>query len=259
MRISRTAAVGLLLVAGCAADGPESRPLVFAAASLRTALDEVEPLCRANGHSGFRASYAGSSALARQLIDGAPADVFISADLDWMDEVARAGLIQASTRVNLLGNRLVLVAPASRAPAALQIAPGFPIAAALGDGRLAVADPDAVPAGKYAKAALMTLGVWTDVEGRLAPAENVRAALLLVSRAETPLGIVYQTDAAADSGVVIVDEFDPATHPPIVYPAALTSMAGAAAAGVLRCLRADAARAVFERWGFTTIGATEPR
>jgi molybdate transport system substrate-binding protein len=229
---------------------PPDDVLVFAAASLQTALDElVGPVQRATG-ARIRVSYAGSSALARQLESGAPAQLFISADLDWMTYLADRRLVKAESRVNLLGNRLVLIAPRSK-PATLKIAPGFALSAALGRERLALADPASVPAGKYARAALTTLGVWDSVAGRIAAAENVRAALLLVSRGEAPLGIVYHTDALADPGVVIVDTFAEGTHPPIVYPAALTPAASPASARVLEFLKTDAARAVFEKHGFS--------
>jgi molybdate transport system substrate-binding protein len=240
---------------------PTGQPLVFAAASLRTALDEIAPVCQSSMDAGFTASFAGTSALARQIEAGAPADVFISADIDWMDAVEAGGFIDAATRGDLLTNRLVLVAPARggmTAPASgvtapdVSIEPGVNLAGALGDGRLAVADPEVVPAGKYAKAALTTLGAWDEVAGRLAPSENVRAALLLVSRGEAPLGIVYRTDAAADPGVGVIGTFPPETHPPIVYPAALTSRSGRhpGAQAVLDCLQRADARAVFDRWGF---------
>ncbi|HUL74733.1 MAG TPA: molybdate ABC transporter substrate-binding protein [Vicinamibacterales bacterium] len=225
--------------------------LVFAAASLKTALDELAEPCRQATGAGLRASYAASSTLAKQLEEGAPAELFISADVEWMDYVADRHLIREDTRVNLVGNDLVLIAPASHT-VALTIAPGFPLAAAIGRGRLAVGDPAAVPAGLYAKAALTSLGVWDAVAPHLASAENVRAALLLVSRGEAPLGIVYRTDAKVDPGVVIVDTFPDSTHPPIVYPAALTARASAAAASVLDYLRGPAARATFARQGFRT-------
>jgi molybdate transport system substrate-binding protein len=261
MRILHAAAWPLALAlaaTGCAgATGPGTQVTIFAAASLRTALDEVMARCEVDTGVSIRASYAASSALARQIEAGAPADVFISADQDWMNDVAAKGGIRTDTRVDLLGNALVLVAPAS-APVslqgALQIAPGFDLAGALGGGRLAVANPDVVPAGKYARAALESLGVWSSVASRLAPAEDVRAALLLVSRAEAPLGIVYRTDAAADPGVVVVDAFPSVTHPPIVYPAALTTRAVAASGEVLACLQRPRARAIFDRWGFTDPG-----
>ncbi len=250
------AAIGALVLvpARTAVVPPVQQPaavLIFAAASLQTALDELTPaVARAIGMP-VRTSYAASSALARQIEAGAPADVFISADIEWMDYVATRGLIRADSRVNLLGNRLVLVAPASRTGPATKIEQGFPLARTLGNERLAVADPVTVPAGKYARAALMSLGVWDSVAAKLAPAENVRAALLLVSRGETPLGIVYATDAAADRGVAVVGEFPASTHPPIVYPAALTSVSSPAAVQVLAFLRGTVAAATFTRQGFS--------
>jgi len=253
-RVVGVLVAGVVYVAcGTTTETGGDRPLVFAAASLRTALDEIAPICGSAMNAGFTASFAGTSALARQIEAGAPADVFISADIDWMDAVEASGLIDTSTRRDLLTNSLVLVAQAGSAgPAGLSIEPGFALADALGSSRLAVADPDVVPAGRYAKAALTTLGVWDDVAGRLAPAENVRAALLLVSRGEAPLGVVYRTDAAADPGVTVIGTFPPDTHPPIVYPAALTSRAARhpAAQSVLDCLRGADARAIFDRWGF---------
>lgn len=241
-------AVGLLTALPLAAQPDDV--LVFAAASLQTALDElVAPVQRATG-ARMRVSYAASSALARQIESGAPAQLFISADLEWMTYLSDRKLVRGESRVNLLGNRLVLIAPRTR-PATLKIARGFALSAALGRDRLALADPAAVPAGKYARAALTSLGVWDSVATKIAAAENVRAALLLVSRGEAPLGIVYHTDAGADSGVVIVDTFPENTHPPIVYPAALTSGASPAAARVLEFLKTEAARAVFEKHGFS--------
>jgi molybdate transport system substrate-binding protein len=221
---------------------------VFAAASLKGALDAV---VRSYDPSGkVVVSYAASSALAKQIENGAPADVFISADLDWMDYLETRKLIDPDTRFNLLRNRLVLIAPAGSG-VALEIKPGFALARSLGDGRLAMADPDAVPAGKYGKAALQSLGVWAAVAGKLAPAANVRAALALVARAEAPLGIVYRTDAIADSNVRIVAEFPEGSHPPIIYPAA--AVAGgrkARARRFLAYLRSSTAQVIFARYGF---------
>jgi molybdate transport system substrate-binding protein len=231
----------------------QERPLlVFAAASVKTALDEIDALYRQRTGRAVSASYAASSALARQIEAGAPADVFLSADLDWMDHVARKGLVRPDTRANLLGNRLVLIAPTSH-PVQLAIGPGFALAQALGARRLALADPTSVPAGKYAKAALESLGVWSQIADRLAPAENVRAALLLVARGETPLGIVYQTDAAAEPTVRIVGSFPADSHPPIVYPVALTHRAAPAALDYLGFLKSPAARVAFEKQGFTPV------
>ena len=238
------------LRAAAPAQAPANSILVFAAASMQTVLDELAPAIQQSTGVSIRTSYAASPALARQIENGAPADLFISADLDWMDYLATRSLIRADSRVNLVGNDLVLVAPAGRAPA-LKIAPGFALSTALGDGRLAVADPTAVPAGRYAQAALTSLGVWNRVSGKLAIAENVRAALLLVSRGETPLGIVYRTDAIADRGVAVVDTFPATSHPRIVYPAALTSTASPRATAVLSFLRGAQARAVFTKQGFS--------
>jgi molybdate transport system substrate-binding protein len=168
-----------------------------------------------------------------------------------MDYLAERRLIRADSRVNLLGNRLVLIAPKGKS-VPLRIAPNFGLAAALGPDRLALANPDVVPAGKYAKAALTSLGVWPSVASKIAPAENVRGALVLVSRGEAPLGIVYRTDAHADPGVAIVDTFPESSHPAIVYPVAITSSASASAAKVLEFLKSDAARKVFDAEGFTT-------
>lgn len=225
--------------------------VVFAAASLQTALDALVPQIERTTGARVKIAYAASSALAKQIENAAPADIFISADLDWMDYVAARKLIQPASRVNLLGNQLVLVAPKDAAMS-LRIGPGFALATALAGGRLAVADPASVPAGKYAKAALTSLGVWDSVAGKLATAENVRAALLLVSRGEAPLGIVYRSDAHADSGVTIVDTFPESSHPPIVYPMALTATAKPAAAQVIAFLKTAPAQAVFEKEGFTT-------
>jgi molybdate transport system substrate-binding protein len=223
---------------------------VFAAASLKEALDEqAKQFGAATGHKVVVA-YGASSALAKQIEAAAPADLFISADLDWMDYVGQRGLIASGTRVNLLRNTLVLIAPAG-SRASLRIAPGFGLAAALGADRLAMANPDSVPAGKYGKSALEKLGVWASVEKHVARAENVRAALALVSRGEAPFGIVYSTDALSDKGVRIVATFPPDSFPPIVYPAAvLASGKSAATRPLLDYLRSAPARATWEKYGF---------
>jgi len=224
--------------------------IVFAAASLKEALDEQARQFASGTGNKVVVSYGASNALAKQIEAAAPADVFISADLDWMDYVGQRNLLAPGTRIDLLRNALVLVAPSS-STTALRIAPGFGLAAALGTGKLAMANPDSVPAGKYGKNALEKLGVWTNVEKQVARAENVRAALALVSRGEAPFGIVYSTDALADKGVKIVDTFPPDTHPPIVYPAAvLASGKSAAARPLLDYLRSPAARAVWDKYGF---------
>ena len=229
--------------------------LVFAAASLKTALDAVAGEWRAGTGGRVTISYAASSTLAKQIENGAPADLFISADRDWMDYLQQRELIDPKTRIDMLGNSLVLIAPADSA-AQVTIARGFPLADMLGDGHLAMGDPDAVPAGRYAKAALSALGVWPQVTGRIAAAENVRAALLLVARGEAPLGIVYRTDAAAEPSVRIVGTFPSDSHPPIVYPMALTIAHGPEAPALAGYLRGPAARTLFEAQGFTAPGLT---
>ena len=198
-------------------------------------------------------SYAASSALAKQIEEGAPADVFISADLDWMKYLSDKNLIKADTEVKLLGNRIVLVAPAD-STAEAKIEKGFDLAGLLGDGRLAMGDVKAVPAGKYGKAALESLGVWASVEGKVAQAENVRAALELVSTGEAPLGIVYQTDANAEPKVKVVGTFPEDSHPPIIYPVAQTaSSKDAETPAFLKCLQSAKAKALFEAQGFTVL------
>jgi molybdate transport system substrate-binding protein len=248
MRPSRAAVLvlGILAFARFAAADTVT---VFAAASLKDALDENVRAYQAQSGDRIVVSYAASSALAKQIESGAPADLFISADLDWMDYLEQRRLIRTDTRRNLLRNRLVLIAPAD-SKASVNIAPGFPLATLLGNGRLAIANPDAVPAGKYAKASLEALRVWKDVQSKVAAAENVRAALVLVSRGEAPFGIVYKTDAAADSKVRVVGVFPENTHPPIIYPIAVTA-AGKPAAGIfLSWLGEPDAKAIFEKHGF---------
>lgn len=227
--------------------------LIFAAASLKNALDEATQSYQQHGGAAVKVSYAASSALAKQIENGAPADMFISADLDWMNYVQDKNLIQTNTRSNLLGNVLVLVAPAD-STATVEIKPGFPLATMLGDSHLSMADPDAVPAGKYGKAALQKLGVWDAVEKKVARAEDVRAALLFVSRKEAPFGIVYQTDAAADKGVKVVAPFPADTYPPIIYPIALTaSSKNPDAAKLLAFLRSADAKPFFTKQGFAVL------
>jgi molybdate transport system substrate-binding protein len=222
---------------------------VFAAASLKDALDENVKAYQARGSDKVVVSYAASSALAKQIEAGAPADVFISAYLDWMDYLEQRRLIKIDTRRNLLRNRLVLVAPAN-SKVSVEIGPGFPVAKLLGDGRLAMANPDAVPAGKYGKASLEALGVWKDVQSKVAAAENVRAALVLVSRGEAPLGIVYRTDAAVDPKVRVVGVFPENSHPPIIYPIAETAAAKPTATAFVAWLNRPEARAIFQKYGF---------
>jgi molybdate transport system substrate-binding protein len=223
---------------------------VYAAASVKEALDELAS--RFQKHSGSKVivSYAGSPLLARQIEKGAPADLFISADTDWMDYLERRKALRPGTRVDLLSNRIVLIAPAD-SKVALKIERNFKLAEALGASRMAMADPDSVPAGKYGEAALQSLGVWSKVASRVARAENVRAALALVARGESALGVVYATDAAAEKRVRIVGEFSPQLHPPIVYPAAVLAASGSSSAQpFLDYLKTGAAHEVWQRYGF---------
>lgn len=229
---------------------------VFAAASLKNALDAVDGRWQQASGKRVVVSYAASSTLAKQIENGAPADLFISADTKWMDYLQQKGLIRPQTRVDLLGNRLVLIAPVNSPigqTVHVMLAAGFPLARLLGNGRLAMADPNAVPAGIYGKEALTKLGVWSSVAGRIASAENVRLALALVARGEAPLGIVYQTDAAVEPGVKIVATFPEGLTSPIVYPMALTKTAHPAAATFAAFLRGAAARQLFEQQGFTVL------
>jgi len=243
----------LVTIPGRPATAQSQPVLIFAAASLKNALDEIAGQWTKETGKQSKISYAASPALARQIEGAAPADIFISADLDWMDYVAQRKLIKPESRVNLLGNRIVLIA-GKDSKAAAKIEPGFPLKTLLGDGRLSMANVDSVPAGKYGKASLEALGVWASVQDRIAQAENVRAALLLVSRGEAPLGIVYQTDAAADPNVRIVGAFPENTHPPIVYPIALVaSSANPDAVAFVAYLRSPGAKASFEKQGFTVL------
>ena len=224
---------------------------VFAAASLKNALDEVgAAYAKTGGEARF--SYAASSAIARQIEQGAPADVYVSADSDWMNYLAERKLIVPASRRDLLTNRLALIAPAD-SKATIRIGRGMPLARALGPGRLAVAGPD-VPAGKYAKASLTALGAWDGVSGKLAQAENVRTALQYVARGETPFGVVYDTDAKVEPKVRIVGLFPDATHPKIVYPAAVVAASNNPdAAKVLAYMASPPAAAIFRKYGFTVL------
>ena len=230
----------------------EPRLVVFAAASLKNALDDVGERWVQSGHRAPALSYAGSSALAKQIIQGAPADLFISANQQWMDSLQKAGLLQEGTRVDLLSNSLVLIAPVGEAPS-LTIGRGFDLVAALRGGRLAMANTDAVPAGIYGREALTSLGVWDGVKDHLAQAQDVRAALALVARGEAPLGIVYATDAVAEPGVTVVGTFPADSHTPIVYPAAALrdSGAGELPRAFLTFLGSPQAVEAFRKQGFT--------
>ena len=228
-------------------------PVVFAAASLKNALDAVNAACTSDVGGAAIISYAASSALAKQIEQGAPADIFFSADLDWMAYLSDRNLTKKDTETRLLGNRIVLIAPAD-SQASATIESGFDLAGLLGGGKLAMANVDSVPAGKYGKEALEKLGVWSSVEGEVAQAENVRAAMALVSIGEAPLGIVYQTDAAADAGVRIVGTFPEETHAPIIYPVAgLAESKSPFVDAFLACLRSEKGRALFEKHGFAVL------
>ena len=230
---------------------------VFAAASMKNALDDTNAAFTKATGIKVTASYAASSALAKQLENGAPADVFISADPSWMDYVAGKKLIKADSRTNLLGNKLVLIAGKDSKLADVRIEPGFDIAKLAGDGRIAVADVKAVPAGLYAKAALEKLGAWAKAEPKLAMAENVRATLAFVARGETPIGIVYETDAKVEPNVKIVATFPDDSYPPVTYPVAATVNAKADAAKYLAFLRGDVAWGIFEIFGFSGVASAK--
>lgn len=224
--------------------------VVFAAASLTDAIGELAGRYQAEGHGGVTASFASSSDLARQIEQGAPVDMFISADEEWADYLDQRGLLDKPSRHVLLTNELVLVAAADN-PITLEIKANFPLDAALGDGRLAVGDPDHVPAGIYAKQALHTLGVWTALEPKLARAASVRAALNFVDRGECPFGIVYRSDAMHDAKVRIIGMFPPGSHAPVTYPIALLAgRKSAESLAFLHYLEAPEAVATFRRYGF---------
>ncbi len=243
-------AAGLAAALTCTQAQAQAQDLtVFAAASLKDALQEVTAGYEAKTGSTVYLSFAGSSVLARQIEQGAPADVYISANTDWMDWLEEAGLIAADTRFDLLRNTLVLIRSGADA-VEMNLTPDTDLAGMLGDGRLAMALVDAVPAGIYGKAALTSLGLWPGVADKVAQTDNVRAALALVALGEAPLGIVYATDAMAEPRVSAIATFPESSHPPIVYPAAAVQGSGAPAAAFLSHLRTPLSRAVFERLGF---------
>ena len=223
---------------------------VFAAASMKNALDDIDTAYTAKTGVRIVVSYAASSALAKQIEQGAPADVFISADTDWMDYAIGKKNINEPTRVNLLGNSIVLIAPKDSKIDRVAIGPKFDLAKLAGDGRIVTGDVKAVPVGKYAKAALEKLGAWQAAEPKFAMTENVRAALTLVARGEAALGIVYATDAKVEPGVKIIGTFPADSHPAIIYPVAATGTAKPEATDYLAFLRSPAAKAIFEKYGF---------
>jgi molybdate transport system substrate-binding protein len=247
--------IAWLAIGGAPASAAEANTqslTVFAAASLTDAMQELGDGFTRETSIPVRFSFASSAALARQIENGAPADIFFSADLEWMDYLQSRHLIQRDTRHDVLGNRLVLIAPAD-SKIQLKIEQKFPLAAALGKGRLATGDPDSVPAGRYAHEALTTLGVWNGVVDRLVRADSVRSALAFVDRGEAPLGIVYETDALIDKHVRLVDVFPANSHLPIVYPIAMTSAAKPEAARFVAYIRGRAAEAVFKAYGFLPL------
>ena len=235
------------------ADAQDKTITVFAAASMKNALDEINAAYTAKTGIKVTASYAASSALAKQIEQGAPADVFISADTDWMDYAISKKNINEPTRVNLLGNSIVLIAPKDSKVENVNIGQGFDLAKLAGDGRIATGDVKVVPAGKYARAALEKLGSWRAAEPKFAMAESVRAALTLVARGEAALGIVYSTDARVEPGVKIVGTFPADSHPAIIYPVAATATAKPEAAGYLAFLRSTPARNILEKYGFNYL------
>jgi molybdate transport system substrate-binding protein len=245
--------VGAAGVLGTPAQAQEKSLTVFAAASMKNALDDVDAAYSKKTGVKVVVSYAASSALMKQIEQGAPADVFVSADLDWMDYGSKKKVIKDDTRVNLLGNKIVLIAPKDSKIDHVDIGQGFDLAKLAGDGRVTTGDVKAVPVGKYAKAALEKLGAWKAVEPKMAMAESVRAALALVARGEAVLGIVYETDAKIEPKVKIVGAFPEGSHPPIVYPVAATTSAKGDTAGYIAFLRSPDAKTIFEKYGFTVL------
>jgi len=248
-----SAALALVLGTASAAHQEDRSLTVFAAASMKNALDEVDAAYTKKTGIKVVASYDASSALIKQIEAGAPADVFVSADLKWMDYGVEKRLIDESSRINLLGNALVLIAGKDSKISPVTIRPSFDLAGLAGNGRIATGDVQAVPVGIYAKAALEHLGVWPSVESKMAMTANVRAALVLVARGEAPLGIVYSTDAKVEPGVRVVGVFPDDSHPPIVYPVAATADAKPEAKSYLNFLRSSAAKAIFENYGFSYL------
>jgi molybdate transport system substrate-binding protein len=252
-RRSLAALLALIAVTSApAADRKKPELLVFAAASLTDVLGEISQAFDRQAGVSVKLSFAASSVLARQIQAGGKADVFISADQEWMDYLQARNLIDKATRRNLAGNRLVLIAPAD-STLDLEIAPGFKLARALGAGRLSTGDPDTVPVGRYARSALTSLGVWDEVQDRLVRADNVRSALMFVARGEAPLGIVYTTDALLDPKVRVVDTFPDSTHAPITYPAAASRGARGEAIAFLDYLSSAPARDTWQRFGFVEL------
>ena len=250
--------LALMVAAGLsAAHADDGKVTVFAAASMKNALDAVNKACAAEVGEEATISYAASSALAKQIEEGAPADVFISADLDWMKYLHDKKLVKADTEKRLLGNAIVLVAPKD-STAEAKLEKGFDLAGLLAGGKLAMGEVKSVPAGKYGKEALESLGIWPSVEGSVAQAENVRAALKLVATGEAAAGIVYATDAKAEPGVKVIGTFPEDSHKPIVYPIAETAGSKDAETGAwLKCAESDKAKPLYEEQGFTVLGGAQ--
>jgi len=254
-RRMKSLAVAFLMLLSAAGTAPaqDKTITVFAAASLKNALDDINAAYTQRSGVKVTVSYAASSALIKQIENGAPADVFASADLDWMDYGTQKDLINTSTRVSLLGNRLVLIAPKDSKITNVTIGQGFDLAGLAGDGRIATGDVQSVPVGKYAKGALEKLGSWQAAQSKFAMTDNVRAALVLVARGEAALGIVYSTDAKVEPGVKIVGTFPADSHPAIIYPFAATKTAKPDAIPYLTFLRSGAAKDIWEKYGFSFI------
>lgn len=230
----------------------EPEVVVFAAASTTNAVTEIGDMYAARELGQVKLSFASSSTLAKQIESGAPADVYLSANKKWMDYLEEKNLLVTGSRADILGNRIVLIVPAESAVESIEITPGFSLTGYLGeDGRLSMGDPEHVPAGMYGKQALENLGAWNDISGRTAPMKDVRAALVLVERAEAPVGLVYATDAAISKKVRVVGTFPIESHPPIVYPvAAVTGGKSDAAGKFIDFLKTPDARAIFAKYGF---------
>jgi molybdate transport system substrate-binding protein len=252
----RTAVAGIVVIAAGAASplfAQQPSLTLFAAASMKNALDDVSATFTKRTNIKTVASYAATSALMRQIEQGAPADIFASADLDWMEYGLKNKLINPSTRLNLLGNRLVLIAPKDSKITAVKLEKGSDLAKLIGDGRIATGEVKSVPVGRYAVAALEKLGLWASVQKRMAMVENVRVALTLVARGEADLGIVYETDAKVEPGVKIVGHFPPNSHPAIIYPVGATVQAKPEAIRYLEFLQSQTSKVVFERYGFSFL------
>jgi molybdate transport system substrate-binding protein len=251
--LMKTAAIMITLCLAVVSLCPAADVTVFAAASTTNAVTDIAALYMAS-HAGDKvvASFASSSTLAKQIDNGAPADIYLSANTKWMDYLAEHKMLEPASRSDLLGNRIVLIAPGQSSMADIDVKPDFPLAGLLADGRLSMGDPEHVPAGIYGKQALVRLNVWDSVQSKLAPMKDVRAALAMVERGEVPLGLVYATDAAISTKVRVVGVFPQDSHPPIVYPVAIVAgHSSPAAEGFLQFLKSADAKAIFEKYGFS--------